>query len=77
MDIKEAARASLVNLKNIPTIKDSRGKLIGHAKWLLIGIASEYIEGEKAHRWLGYAQALMVLHEKASLSDMKQSNKGA
>ena len=34
-----------------------------HVKWMLQGIADGYITGEKAHRWLGWAQAVIHIHQ--------------
>jgi len=53
------------------------GHRIEHAKWMLQGISRGYIQHEKAHRWLGYAQGLLVMMSVASLHDMKEANKHA
>lgn len=55
--------------------KDDRGTTIEHARWLLEGISLGYVQHKKAHRWLGYAQALLVMHGDATLDDMKKINK--
>jgi hypothetical protein len=35
------------------------------------------IEGEKAHRWLGYAQGILVQRRAATLEQMKEVNVNA
>ncbi len=55
--------------------KDNSGKTVGHALWMLDGIISGYAQKEKAHRWLGYAQALLVCHDAVSLDECKIANK--
>ena len=73
-----AARTILNDyLQDVLYIRDSAGKTKEHAAWLLEGIASGYVQHEKAHRWLGYAQALLVIDKIASLDDMKAINRGA
>lgn len=76
MNIKLAAEKSLE--RTPPKLKPMRapnGEGLNHAKWLLTGILMGYIEGEKAHRWLGYAQAIMVNECVITLDDAKQINK--
>lgn len=55
--------------------QDTRGKTLAHAFWMLEGIASGYISGRKSHRWLGYAQALLVTHDAQALHQCKAINK--
>lgn len=54
--------------------RDLCGKTPGHAIWMLKGIQDGYIEGEKAHRWLGYSQAIVVIEGILSLSTCKNIN---
>jgi len=58
----------------ISTHRDPRGRSINHAKWMLEGIAWGYVQGEKAHRWLGYAQAIVVEQGFATLDKVKEIN---
>lgn len=46
-----------------------------HIQWMLDGIILCYIQHEKAHRWLGWAQACICIHQGISLDQMKQINK--
>ena len=57
--------------------RDSSGNSIEHARWMLSGIIEGYIQHEKAHRWLGYAQALIVMLGESSLDEMKRINQRA
>jgi len=34
-----------------------------HVVWMLTGIIEGYIKGEKGHRWLGWAQAVIHIHQ--------------
>lgn len=60
--------------QDVIACRDEDGRTLSHAKWMLEGITSGYIQYEKAHRWLGYAQAILVGRKVASLSDMKRAN---
>ena len=55
--------------------RDPDGKTVEHAYWMLLGIAGGYIQGEKAHRWLGYAQGILVSEGVVELEEMKRINK--
>lgn len=47
-----------------------------HVTWMLQGIVKEYITGEKAHRWLGWAQAVISIHQEGMpLETFKEINK--
>lgn len=52
----------------IPIERDPRGISINHARWMLENLPEE---NDKAGRWLGYAQALMVVHGIMSLEEMR------
>lgn len=41
--------------------KSDYGNTLEHAVWMLEGISDGYIQYEKAHRWLGWAQCLVVV----------------
>ena len=77
--IPSKAAQSLLSLlretgQYVPPVRERNGKGLAHAIWLLEGIHKEYIEEEKAHRWLGYAQAILVTEDIADLSSMKHVN---
>ena len=57
--------------------RDDDGCGIEHACWMLQGIAQGYVQHEKAHRWLGYAQGVLVMSDTYTLGDMKKANKEA
>ena len=84
MDIKEAARKTIWLLNDStstpvsPERREEEPNRVEHILWLLKGIESGYIEHEKAHRWLGWAQsALYSNFEHIKLSDLKHINKSA
>lgn len=52
---------------------DGRGTQ--HAMWMLHEIAYRKVEGEKAHRWLGYAQGVLVQADFITLEKAKLTNK--
>jgi len=54
--------------------RNEKGIGLQHAAWMLTEIVEKRITGEKAHRWLGYAQGLLVADNAASLNDCKYSN---
>ena len=76
MNPQNAAEKLLATIKANP-IRDPNGVTIEHAYWILKGITLGYIQHEKAHRWLGYAQAILVLTGTATLDEMKLVNAGA
>lgn len=80
MNIKIAAVNTLEILNNVHhVLADERsvyGNTAEHAKWMLCGIVQDYITGEKAHRWLGYAQGLLVAQGLLTLGQAKECNSG-
>ena len=70
------------SLKN-PVGQDARGPNVSeetdsfeHVKWMLEGIANGYITGDKGNRWLGWAQAIIHVHqEDMPLETFKEINK--
>lgn len=60
-----------------PLMRDPEGKTYAHAMWMLWEIADKRIEGRKAHRWLGYAQAILIGQSAMTLDDAKQLNREA
>ncbi len=78
MNTQKAARDIIAHHATKYTAKrDVDGVTIEHALWMLGGIAEGYVRGEKAHRWLGYAQALLVILDVTTLEIMKQRNRSA
>ena len=62
---------------HIPEEQTLEGNTQGHMVWMLQALAAGDITGEKAHRWIGYAQGLAVMLGLGSLEDMKLINKDA
>lgn len=78
MNVHTAALMTMELLpESIVVERDDTGASLEHAHWMLHGIASGYVQHDKAHRWLGYAQAIIVLMGVASLECMKDVNKEA
>lgn len=80
MRTDEAAKTTIATVEvqgKFAFQRDKYGRTIGHAMWMLRGIAEGYIQHGKAHRWLGYAQGLLVTHGEISLEDAKRLNKEA
>jgi len=75
MDVRKAA-CSLINAleSEVEAKRDDEGKGLSHAAWMLEGIEKGYIQHEKAHRWLGYIQGLMVTNGVVTLKDVKSIN---
>ena len=40
--------------------QDTHGRGVGHAIWMLEGVKCGYVTGEKSHRWIGYAEGILV-----------------
>lgn len=77
MDVERAAKNTLAYIGDTEPSRASKGDTLQHAAWMLHGIILGYVQHEKAHRWLGYAQAILVLSAVISLSDAKRINKHA
>jgi hypothetical protein len=81
MNIKQAAQNTLIiwakNLSDVPLPepeRDPNGRGRAHQVWLLHSIIAGQVEGEKAHRWLSYAQGYLVCLEDLKLDDCKYAN---
>ena len=53
---------------------DPCGLSLGHIVWMLHEIIEDRVVGERAHRWLGYAQGLMAARGIATLEQLKCAN---
>ena len=54
--------------------KNKTGKTVRHATWMLKKISKGKMEETKAHRWLGYAQGVLVIYSVFTLEQMKKVN---
>lgn len=61
----------------IQTVRNEEGRGVNHAYWMLTEIVLGNVTEEKAHRWLGYAQALLVAEDELTLEECKAINKEA
>lgn len=78
MDIQKAADECLFLIdKDVPSIQAEEANTLSHARWMLEGITKGYVQHEKGHRWLGYAQALLVFCKVTTLDQLKEINKTA
>jgi len=77
MNTKIAARdlCELVDKSALPEKHDEYGK--DHLRYMLDKLMLGDIEGEKAHRWLGWVQACVCMGGGATLKEMKKINKAA
>ncbi len=77
----QTAAVHLLEKLSVPALTQGRRNPeatgVAHAIWMLEGIADGYIQHDKAHRWLGYAQALVICDKLLSLEEMKEINKGS
>lgn len=62
---------------NCKPVRDDYGKSMDHCLWMLKQVSDREVQGEKAHRWLGYAQAMLAMEGRASLRALKEVNKSA
>ena len=77
MDIVEVAQKTRECAGSVSYAKqDVDGATLEHAIWMLQGIIEGYVTGEKAHRWLGYAQALVVVIGGVPLDGLLEINRG-
>lgn len=74
MDIKIAAKetAKLIDKTDLPNDHPETGK--SHLHCMARKIQDGIVEGEKAHRWLGWLQACVCMGQGASLEQLKLIN---
>jgi len=79
MDTMKAASdtCNCVNTKEYPAARGREGNTVEHAVWMLAGICLGYVQHEKAHRWLGYAQGIIVMSGMLNLEQVKGINSGS
>jgi len=80
MDIKEAARQTKTTM--IEPMREynsmcKEGLSKAHIIWLLDGIICGYITGNKAQRWLGWAQCAVCVFDDTTLAELKEINRAA
>jgi len=74
MDIKMVAEKTLRRLSFMPESGDPAcGRK--HIRYMLTLIIEGHITGEKAHRWLGWAQACICMQSNVSLQELKEINR--
>lgn len=84
----QTAATSLLELLKVPALsflppspshsqRNPEAKGVPHAIWMLEGIADGYVQYDKAHRWLGYAQALLVCDGILTVDQAKGINKAS
>ncbi len=75
MDIQIAAQKTVELLPEaIKAERNEHGDTAHHAKWMLVEISEGRVTGEKAHRWLGWAQAAVCFCCHGTLEEMKTIN---
>lgn len=79
IDIRDAALATQLKIWGCtnPAIPDDNSPIgLRHVEDMLMGIINGTITGDKAHRWLGWAQAIICVGGGATLEELKAINKG-
>lgn len=75
MDVVKASVSTFSSIKSKQDIgRDPLGKSVSHALWMLKRISKGFIVDERAHRWLGYAQGLLVVHGELTLDEVRNIN---
>lgn len=74
MNIRSIAAACRIYIdkSNAPEHNDDFGK--DHMRDMIHAIESGIVSGEKAHRWLGYLQGVLVATGGCTLQEMKDLN---
>lgn len=78
--LKDAAFNTLCRLaqnRSVNGRQNPYGEGWPNAVWMLCGIRDGYIKGLKAHRWLGYAQGVLVQAGEISLQGCEDVNRTA
>lgn len=78
MNVRHAAQETFVKgSRNYvgTVVRDPLGRGVGHQLWLLNEIIDGFVTGEKAHRWLGWAQAALTYEGMLTLDACKHINK--
>lgn len=76
MDIKQAAKAMRPFLDKCKShhVDGGDATTIEHLAAMLTSIETGSVSGEKAHRWLGWAQGVVCCRGGATLEEMKAVN---
>lgn len=69
-DLSETVTRSL--LEDIEPERSDDGTSLAHAAWMMDNLPDDPI---KRSRWVGYAQALLVIHEAISLIDLRDATR--
>lgn len=81
MNLQKVAEQTLTAARSkqplLEPVRSEAGTGSAHAAWMLHGISMGYLHGDKAMRWLGYAQGVLVELEILSLPYVKKINAGA
>lgn len=76
MDLRAAAQDTRKFLTRCKTVNALGGEAtsIEHVAGMLTSIETGAVSGEKAHRWLGWAQAVICMRGGAALDELKSIN---
>lgn len=77
MNVQNAARMTMTRFKFPVEARAERsetGEGMNHCLYMLQQIRLGFVSGEKAHRWLGWAQCMIVHAGMGSLRMMKEIN---
>lgn len=66
-------RGTTITLHENPARAED-GLGLGHYAWLLDQVARAEVTGDKAHRWLGWAQCGLAVEKLVTLTELKTVN---
>jgi len=61
-----------IQKSTLPDIHPEYGK--DHLNWMVSQILYNFVQGEKAHRWIGWIQGCLCMSGAASLEELKNIN---
>lgn len=73
---KQIAEEMLKLIGGLPGVRDPEGKTLAHGAWMMEQVLLGEFPEDKAGRWIGYAQAIYVFVNIATLDNFKEMNKG-
>jgi len=75
MNVQNAALKMLTHIKKYEAIKMFNATAVEHAKWLLHGVAYEYMVGDTAIYNLAWGQCILRNYGILTIDEIKQINK--
>jgi hypothetical protein len=63
--------------RGVPSVEDPAGRNMSHMVWMLNRIIDEDIPLDKASRWIGFIQGMLVGHRVVTLDEVKSDVRDA